>query len=232
VRQAKTIVLAVALLAYPAAGREQSLAEARDVMRDFAACAVKKAPDRAAAVVLDDLDNRTILSRHGRLVDGNCLKGNSELRMPGDYLRFAIAEALIAAQLPAVPLNDLSKVAPLTHREHDATEFAPKPGKKYKEKELAELEEGRLKDLGEVIISKYGECVVRVDPANSRLMLAAAPSSKEEETVFATLVPALSDCLAAGQQLKMQKAMVRGTIAVNYYRLAKAPRLSSTAEVR
>jgi hypothetical protein len=48
------------------------------------------------------------------------------------------------------------------------------------------------------------------------------PNSPEEASQFAAMQQSLGACLPAGQQLKFGKLDLRGTIAVNYYRLAKA----------
>ena len=71
-------------------------------------------------------------------------------------------------------------------------------------------------------LSRYGECVVRADPAGSRALLAAKPETPEEASRFAALRLALATCLPEGHTLEFGKLALRGTIAVNYYRLAKA----------
>ena len=51
-----------------------------------------------------------------------------------------------------------------------------------------------------------------------------APDSAEEAARFGALRPALAHCLSEGETLRSGKAALRGSIAVNYYRLAHAAR--------
>jgi len=71
-------------------------------------------------------------------------------------------------------------------------------------------------------ISRYGECVVRVNPAAVRALLLSRPETDEERTRFTALSTAFGTCLPEGQTLSFGKLPLRGTLAVNYYRLAMA----------
>jgi hypothetical protein len=55
------------------------------------------------------------------------------------------------------------------------------------------------------------------------------PASVEEATAFQQLVPEFAACLPSGQKLEFNKATLRGTIAMNFYRLAHAPRTIAPA---
>lgn len=206
------------------------LSRAREVMRQFAQCVVK-APKRrlqATAVVLSDIPNVEIIQAHSRLIDPDCLPyrdntASMKLSLPGDYFRYALAEALVIAEIPQ-PLADLKTVPPLQRRAHDPSKFLPKPGKKQSRRYLESLEKLRIEDQVEIFASKFGECVVREDPLNSHRLLRTEPSSAEEGAVLQLLQPSLANCLTKGQTIKIARSMVRGTVAVNYYRLAQAVR--------
>lgn len=71
-------------------------------------------------------------------------------------------------------------------------------------------------------LSIFAECVAR--DAALKLSL-SDPDSGYEASAFATLQPALSLCLDKGKAIALDKAAVRGAIALNLYRLAKAPRV-------
>ena len=82
-------------------------------------------------------------------------------------------------------------------------------------------------------LSRFGECVVRVDPAASKALLMTDRGSADERAAFGGLSTALGTCLAEGKTLNFNKASLRGSIAVNYYRLAAAARnLSETTAAR
>jgi hypothetical protein len=202
------------------------VSRARESMRRFAQCIVtnKKRRSKAAEVVLDDVPNSMIREKYSGLIDPDCLPygdaAGMTLSLPADFFRYAMAEALIAVEF-SQPIADFKGVPPLTHHKHDPSKFISGPGK-HSKKELQQLEMARLTDLAEIFVSKYGECVVRLDPINSHELLSTKQSSTEEDTVFSALYPSLASCLATGQKVTMNKAMARGTIAVNYYRLAKA----------
>ena len=48
---------------------------------------------------------------------------------------------------------------------------------------------------------------------------------------FDRLMPAFGGCVVAGQSLTFNKSTLRGTIAMNYYRLAHTPRVAVAAGV-
>jgi hypothetical protein len=73
-------------------------------------------------------------------------------------------------------------------------------------------------------VSRFGECVVRTSPAGVHRYLLAQPSTREEGQALLTLRLALGSCLTAGHTLKIDRRVLRGSLATNYYRLAKAPR--------
>jgi hypothetical protein len=73
-------------------------------------------------------------------------------------------------------------------------------------------------------LSHYGECIVRADTAGAKALLLATPDSADEAARFAALGPSLSRCLPEGTTLRFGKVTLRGSVAINYYRLAYAAR--------
>ena len=210
--------------AQPASTRESQAdaKKAREVLRSFGQCIVNSKGSRvlAAHVILEDVSNETIIKKYPGLVDPNCMPmGANTLTLPGDYIRYGIAEALVTREL-VQPATSFDGVPLLQHKAVDPADFTAKPG--ASKKSIQTLEQARLNAEDRVFASKFGECVVRTDPAYSRKLLFTATSSLEEDAFFAALRPALGSCLIPGQTIKIEKSMVRGTIALNYYRLAHA----------
>ena len=74
-------------------------------------------------------------------------------------------------------------------------------------------------------LSMVGECAVRANPSGARDLLKARLNSKDEDAAVQALMPAFASCLAKGVQVHFNILSLRGTVAVNYYRLALAPKL-------
>jgi hypothetical protein len=102
------------------------------------------------------------------------------------------------------------------------TDYQPKPG--MKPDELAQLAKDRKEAVAVSALSVYGECVARADPADALRLVLSEPGSAAETQAFSSINPALASCLIQGQRIELGKPMLRGSLAVNLYRLAKAPR--------
>lgn len=231
-------LLAIALLAAPAAAQRRPQwdtdillrnKEMRQVVREYGHCVVDRRHDEAAEVILNNETNREIVRRHSKLVDSSCLKartgGGLQARFPGDTLRYTLAEALVRADFPTAFPPGIASAGPIVHKEPDAEYLTPPQGRRLRPKQLAELERRKNEALGSVYLSRFGECVVRADPSSAHRLLMTEPLSAGESAAFLALAPKLSDCLEGGLQFRTNKETLRGTIAHNFYRLAKAPRI-------
>ena len=69
-------------------------------------------------------------------------------------------------------------------------------------------------------LAQYGECIVRREPAASRMWVLAALNNRDEAPAISGLKSAFGECLAVGEALKFNKDMLRGMVAVSYVRLA------------
>ena len=226
-------LLAMTLLmtaSFAAAQSDYSTAETRALMHSYARCVVDKRPAKAAEAILRNADNSTILREYRSVVIGECLaslvKRTTEMRFGGDLYRYALADALVSREFAGQPVPDLDRVARLGHREPGAAPapVAPNGKRLSKRKYEAALKEYH-EDVAYSFLSKYGECVVRAGPAGSKALLMTTPDSAPEALAFKALQPALARCLAEGQTLAFGKVALRGTIAINYYRLAHAARV-------
>ena len=227
-----TIALAALIAlaaAAPAEKSEYSAAETRRMIDEYGACIVKKQAARASQAILENVDNSLLLRKYRRLIDGTCLplpKGATlEARFAGDQYRYALADALVRRELAAAPAPTLDAIARLDHRDPgEPPSRVDAKGRPLKEKANQEALEGYQRARAFTYLSRYGECVVRVDPAAARALLLTKPESAEESAQFAAMQTALGSCLPEGETLKLGKLSLRGTIAINYYRLAHAAR--------
>ena len=64
----------------------------------------------------------------------------------------------------------------------------------------------------------FAYCVVRQDRADASAMVAAPTASKVQLAALSTLRPALATCLPQGQQIKLSKPILEGSIAEILYR--------------
>ncbi len=69
-------------------------------------------------------------------------------------------------------------------------------------------------------LSAFGECVVRTSPNLAWALLRTDVASKAEAGAFKEITPTLARCLATDRGLQLGKYNVRGTVALNFYRLA------------
>lgn len=201
--------------------------DTRRAVHDYAICVVKRRASEASEALLSDIDNVTLMKRYHSLIDGDCLTrslhASVKMSFPGDLYRYALADALFARELANYTLPDLSDVPPLERR---ALPDAPKPPAANASKS----EKSRYQDdLDHYVqaeafraVGEYGECVVRKNPSAAKALLLTNPETPAETSSFNALRPALGECLPEGRTFAFGKLVLRGTIAVNYYRLAHA----------
>jgi hypothetical protein len=225
VTAAALIVLAASSSAYAQDESDYSEKEAARVFYDFASCAAKSRPKAARAAVLSQLPNDELIKRYPALVSSDCLEEESvALRLPGDILRYGLADWLVRTDYPTGFPQDLGQVPPLEHRQVLDADYMPKPGKTLKPKELEQLQKRKEAAEAYRIMSIYGECVVRLDVAGAHALILSKAGSAEQKAAFDALQPALAECLPEGTTIAFKPLTLRGTIALNFYRLASAPR--------
>ena len=124
--------------------------EARQVFAEYTQCAAKNRPKAAQEVVLSTLANGEIMKTYPSLITPMCLSGANvgSLKLPGDFVRYGLAEALIRREYARGLPADIGFAAPLQHRSFEDPNFQPKPGKKLKPKEQEELENRRKEAIG------------------------------------------------------------------------------------
>ena len=221
----------------PASAQNSKAKHTRDIQARYGECVVERHTSSARRLVLDPaLEGAAWRRTIPNVANGDCLVDVTksitwvELTFPHDTLRYLLAEALVRRELWSEPVRSFARDAPLAQPKFNEADYLPKQGQKLSKYQLQDMKEGLVKKRARVFLSEFGECVVRQNPERSFLLLKARPATSNEEGAFKALAPQLSNCLPAGQQLAVGKVAIRGTIAMNYYRLAQAPRLATPAE--
>ena len=217
----------------PGASSQQT----RKILHDYGACVVRRQPRLASQAILGNVANKELMRRYAKLIDGSCLPVERgmvmKVKFTGDQYRYALADALVRAELAAVPVPALDDVPALAHRDAGSPpsqlSASGKPLKPAQyQAALRAYEIAQAYDY----LSRYGECVVRVNPAAARALLLTAPGTPDEAAQFAALGVAFGTCVREGRTMTLGKLALRGTVAVNFYRLAHAARAAPARAAR
>ena len=213
---------AIAFAPCAANSKERTDAEVRQTGLDFANCVIKDHGTLATEVLLLNISANQIVKDYRRLIDFDCLPNNADkISFGTDLFRYFLADALVNAEFAADGPKDFTDRLALEHLAAPTeSELKADLASAKSPKRRAQIEEQYRKSSGVGALSRYGECVVRHDPANSRGWILAKPGTAEEASRIGALRPSFSDCLTG--TISFSKASMRGTVALNYYRLAHA----------
>lgn len=204
--------------------KEFSTAEIREVSKNYADCVVKRRYELARNAIVSNAGKTKLTEDYRKLIIGDCLvkanKGNgARMKFGGDLYRYALAEALTRHDFPEPSLTTVEGVAKLTHF---PVPTSPPNVAEYKKRKAEKILAAYQSNRVIATLSRYGECVVRLAPVHSHALLMTEADTAAETAAFATLQPALGGCLSGDATLKFGKSVLRGAIAINYYRLAYA----------
>jgi len=204
-------------------------------MHAYAKCVVRRQPAKASEAIAANLDNAVILRKYPMLLSPDCL-GNAaredvSMRFGGDLYRYALADALVNRELAAWTVADLAGVPGLVHRDPgqapaQMTASGKRLGKRTYAAALAEYEE----QSAYAYLSRYGECVVRSDGEGAKALLLTGPDTPQETAAFDRLRPVFAHCLTEGRTLRFGRTTLRGSIAINFYRLAHSTRAPAASK--
>ena len=209
------------------AAPDLSTKETRAVTHGYARCVVDRQHARASQAILANADNAEILRRYPKLIIGECLtrqlRTGATMTFSGELYRYALADALVAEEFSEAPAPVLAVTPALAHNT-PGTPPPPLPADagKSARKKYDEAVADYTESVGYAFLSRYGECIVRTDTPGAKALLLTDPDSEDEGRSFVALQDAFANCLEEGQTLTFGKVALRGSIAINYYRLAHA----------
>jgi len=208
------------------AERSKEQSELRKTLQNYAGCIVKRHHDKSAAAVLSAANDSDIRTKLSAIVDDNCLidvqSDPTFLYFRSDSYLYAIADALVQADYLSDGDKDFGNRLPLAQPpiidpERQKAELDKVKSKSRREELLKSFQKANARGW----LMRYGECVVRKDPVNARFWLLTPPDTPEEVSRIKALQAVFSICLQEGT-IKFNRITMRGAVAINYYRLAKA----------
>jgi hypothetical protein len=206
----------------------------RRVVDAFAECVVAKHQSDAATYVLNSYTDwrDAPLSTPSELKDRRCIPPDASSQdasflpnLSENAIKVALAGALVRRELPTFNAAVIKTAKALPSATLVDRLFPPEGCKKCNTERKAKFEDARVKLNNVMAPIIFGECAVRADPMNAHALIMSSPASAEETASFAALGEAFSDCLAKGSQFTATRSMLRGVLAISYYRLAHAPRV-------
>lgn len=204
----------------------------------YASCMVDINHQRAAEIILKDVSDQAFITKYQDIFIDKALnevfecpqmhmRYQAEWLMNEDLLRFALAEARVRADLKLDRSTNFSDRAPLSHYEMEPKVTLARRLQLTESKRQPLLDKAYDQKRALFWLAYYGECVVRRDPANSRDLLLSKSGTTAEDSAIHSISPSLSACLPDGQKLSFTRQILKGTMAVNYYRLAMAKPMAS-----
>lgn len=195
------------------------MTEARLSQQAFARCVVKRNPQATRKFVLsqDAVEQQQAIKA---IVIPDCVdsKGHDYfgLKMPGSLAQQAMAEALLERDIRQ-PVSDFLAVPPLRRRNVDQIIAAWKEVPKANPSKDEVTQRKYAEDI--IYVEKLGECVVRSSPTNSYALTRAEIGSEDEVARINSSHTALESCVEQDASVTLNKSMLRGTVAFNYYLL-------------
>ena len=205
--------------------------EERRTIAEFAHCLTEGSPTEAAQFVLKtgSWKERPLSSKKPRQ---RCVPAGETLRdldvlqetHPDGFL-FALADALMRRELSSFESAVIERAQPLPS---GGLVDALWPSKACSSEcgSTRSQEVQRTRERASYILGPqlYGECVVRTDPAGAHKLIMSEVDSANERAAVQALAPALAECVMQGSQLKASRSLLRGLLALSYYRIAHSPR--------
>lgn len=220
------LVLVIAASSASAGPTVKDQEKMRKFAHDYAACVVRKHHDKASEAILATPSNSAIIKNYSEILDSDCVVAAGgvgiDAHFPKDTYRYALADALVNADFAGHGIESFADRLPLAQPVMVSDQ--------QRAETLGRIKGSRQRDAADKDITgqnalawllRYGECIVRHDPEGTRYWLLTRPDTPEETSRIVALQPTFGGCLGDGR-LRLNRVMMRGTVAVNYYRLAMA----------
>ena len=221
-------------------GEDMSKADSRLVMRDFANCmAGHHSNDARAYLALDP--SRPLTAEQAQLLRSDCMPMVSPAPIPvilgahtptiaikgsRENYRFALAEALLLRTYRRSAPAIAPEAPPLSHPA--LVVGSPMPVDWHWD--ASEWFNHIKRSQQDALASAFGECVVRASPELSWTLLKTDVGSSAEAQAFEPLKPVLATCLGQTGGMAHGKFGIRGSIALNFYRLTMAAPMKVAAQ--
>ena len=169
-----------------------------------------------------------------RLIDKSCVPSQATQEQAGtlkkmtpEMLRQPIAEALVRLEFPAADAKLIATAQPLASGGLIESLWPSNACDKCDAEQRKKFEETRVRTSASMAPYIFAECAVRADPGNAHKLLMADVNSASETSAFSALSPAFGQCVAEDAKINSSRTVLRGLIALSYYRLAHAPRVAA-----
>lgn len=210
-------------LATPAAAQEnrETLppAQVRGLVAAYAQCVVKFQAGKVRTALRAYFAGRDDRLPIDRECVGNAAYSTAEMTFSPEVNRYALAEALYAADYGNAPSPSFDAVPVEPPPPVAALDPASLPA------DAARADAARTA-YDRAVAMRYmlavGDCVVRTDATATRALVTSAVESRAEVAALGAVQPVLAQCLPKGQTVHFNRTSLRGILALSAYRLSDA----------
>lgn len=219
-------LLATVMTAGPASAAEPTKPQMRKIGAELYACQVASKPKEAGEFILERSTGRNAYQAMGRVLDPACMKGEAfkyveTLRGNLDLIRYGVASALVLREYKGAYPATIAAAPALKHTPRPFDETAFRQSSRFRNLGPKSLTQAKQEKAVYDFLERFGDCVVRRDPAAAQRFLTTPVGSRDEGQALAGVRPGLAACLPPGRQANLDLDLIRGTMADNFYRLAR-----------
>ena len=184
----------------------------RRVLTGYAKCLVNSDRPRLRSMLLGD-PNSGAFEHWRKGLRGECMIVSNEVvyvNPDNTTLRFALADEMLRGSRHLLTAPDVAAVPPLLQPIASA-----RPNVRSKQ--------GPAYDPRFAMLARFGECIVRADPAGAWALLQSRADTDAETATIQSLVKNGAAC-AGGSPMHIDTLSFRGSVAINYFRIAMSVR--------
>lgn len=215
-----TALLTLSAPAGALAAPEPANPESRQAMARYGACIAKAAPELAQRAVVEQWDSREFRQYDLYRIDQCWRRG--QIRFNVASMRGAIANALVAGGADADAAR-VSAAPALTYVMPEPVRTTDDKGRALGAAKIEAQQKAVAGKLNWTIISQFGECVARANPAAVPALARTEVASDAEVAALKAFGPQMPACLPKGVTLELDRSSLRNALVIAYYRLAAEP---------